>query len=1441
MPLQYLRFFWITCLSLTTLTSLWAHNTAGSRLAFVPNIGQWSGDFKFKMQHGQGAIYLTPAKIVHHFCDLRFLAEWHAGEFGDSSENQVVKNHAVFVHFLKGSKNTVIAGEKIRDEYHNYYLGADSTMHRSAVPLYEAVRYKDIWPGIDMWMHTSGENLKYQFELHPGADPQQIALQYEGHTSMEIKDGQLVVRTTLGHIIEEAPEVWQTDAHGQRILVRSKFNISGDTLRFDLPNGHDSALPLTIDPLMIFSTYSGATSDNFGFTATFDSRGYLYSGSISFATGYPVSAGAYQTFFRGGCTNGGFPGTDIAITKYDTNGSRRMYSTYLGGTCDEIPHSLVVNSRDELYVFGTTSSTNFPTTGSAYQRFLRSPNTANGVQIFSMGVNMSNGTDMFITAFNDAGTSLLASTYLGGSNNDGLNNYDFGATPSRITKYNYADEARGEIDIDREDNIYIASTTRSTDFPMVGSTIQTTYAGGFQDGVVVKMDRFLNRIIWSSYLGGFGHDAIYSLAIDNNKNIYVAGGTNSNNFRSGSYNSFTLYQGGRTDGFITHIDSNGMSVLNSTFYGSDRYDQIYFVELDRLQNVYVFGQTEDISGKFIRNATYNHPRSGQFVSKLTPGLDTTIWSTTWGTSAPTSGPVRPNISPTAFLVDVCNAVYMSGWGGATNFAGTTNNAGNTTGLDTTADAFQKTTDGSDFYVMAMADDASRLIYGSFIGGSADEHVDGGTSRFDKKGKIYQSVCAACRNTTVQFPTTSGVVARTSGFPSGCNNAVFKMDFNLPIVVAEFQTQRIYCTGDSIRFDNLSKKQQHTRFIWYFGNGDSSTAENPVYVYDSIGNYRIMLVVSDTSTCNLADTAIKFIDILGPASSVLPPDSICLGDTIQLGFLHNPNFIFRWLPGSRMVDSTVMQPYAFPNKPTQFTQLVQTDVCVDTYRVFIHVDSIINARFSHPDTICAPDTIFLQNQSTVLSGTSWQWRFPGSSTSGDFNTFYIPMSKGRIEIVLQLADAAACLPNDFDTARITVLQDSSFVLPELLVCHATPVVLGPAAQSGFNYSWNTSQGISDSTIANPIALPATDTTYMLRIKMPYCKDSAFQKVFRDSLLLSLPSDTDVCSNVGVIQLLANSGGTAGTFWWSSQRNFTDTLNSFPLDSSISFSPAAQFLNMYYVRLSSRKGCRLEDSVAVRVNEFAIYTDTAERICLGDSIWIRVRSRVPNDRLEAVWSPTNYMLTKYDSTDVLLRPEKPGLYRVETENSIKCRSRDSVSVFVSQFDSTLARIEVQEDTLLKGNRTVIELFPKGYGYQITPAENLSDPYADVSFVAPSATTLYDVEIYDPQMPDCRVKRARRIVVIELNCADPDIYVPNTFTPNNDGANEFMLVRGRYISELKFIIYDRWGAEVFRTEQQQTGWDGNYKGAPASTDVYMYYLYVKCADGQEYETKGDITIMR
>ncbi len=1252
----------LTAAFITTITFAQHERLGGYK--FIENKNQWPEQVAFRSDIQGGYFYVEKDGFLFDLYDGKTFNRYVKAHYDKSYARDVdeLKWQAYKVRFANANSNVTIDGDFETPEYYNYFLGNDPTKWASKAKGYHRIKYNDLYNGIDLNLYSKIFNLKYDFIVSPGADVSQIQLQYEGANEVAIKNERLHIYTDVNHIIEDKPYAYQI-INGVKTEVECHYQLKGNKLSFKFPKGYNKNVELVIDPTLMFSTYSGSFSNNFGYSATFDSKGFLYSGSSAFGNQYPTTTGAYSTTFSGGIV-------DIAISKFDTTGTFLLYSTYLGGTTsDELPHSLIVNSLDELFILGTTSSTDYPYTTGCYDSTFAGGTPNNLTQ--GLGVNYVNGSDLIVSHLSNDGATLMASTYIGGTANDGLNSTNTIAAQN-ILRYNYADEVRGEIDIDANDNIFIVSCTRSTDFPIVGNVFQPTYGGGPIDGCVIKMDNGLQNIIWSSFLGGENHDAAYSLALDDQNDIYVTGGTESTLFPYTSGVLDTAFQGGRCDGFVTHITSDGQQIINSTYYGSPEYDQSYFVELDHFNNVYLLGQTEETGNQFIHNVLWSNPGSGQFVSKINPGLDSLIYSTVFGSGN------GINISPTAFLVDLCSKMYLAGWGGAVNNLSTLdNNAGYTNNMPTTFDAFQSTTDGSDFYVMVLEDDGSNIVYGSYFGGTtSSEHVDGGTSRFDRKGKVYQAMCAGCGfNSDLPIEPPNAVSPNNN---NSCNLGVFKMDFNLPVVVADFETPPIGCAPYTYSFINTSLSQNYTSFDWDFGDGNTSTQQHPTHTYNQAGTYTITLVVNDTATCNFGDTIQKDITIMGDTSFAIANEDICPGNTVQIGTLPNPN-------------------------------------------------------------------------------------------------------------------------------------------PDL------------------TYSWVPSNYLSDSTVSNPFATPPSTTNYTLLISNGICTDTIYQTVVVNTPLLDVSNDTILCSDSASVTLWANSFGTSSEYTWSTNDNFTDTINSPTTDPTITVSPSVP--TMYYVSINNN-GCYAYDSVfvALATAQSIITADTA--ICEGDSIQLTVTNLIPTDTLTYDWGPDALILSGEGTNTVWVMPSTTTTFTCVSENNMQCIMNNSVTVTVDPLPSLSTTAWADSDTIYEGTNTTLHVEPNGYSYTWSPAGSLSDPNSQNPIAAPESTTSYIVTISGD---GCEKEDTVTIYVEEVICGQPDLYIPNAFTPNSDGVNDVLYVRGNNFTEILFRVYDRWGELVFETTDQNIGWDGTFEGRDCDPAVFDYYLEVQCINEDRSFHKGNVTLIR
>ncbi len=796
------------------------------QLSFVPNYGQWDNDFKYKTSLKYGGLFFEEDGVKMHLISASDLNKKHGEQAHDTHSQEIVHHHALKQKWL-GSLIPQIKGANPLEYHHNYFLGKNPLTWKGNVPVYQSLYYENIYNRISIDYHNHDNQLKYNWIVAPGGNPSTIKWNYEGADSVWIKENKIIIQTSVGFVTEELPAVY-TLQNNIKTPVAAAFTLNNNVFGFDIKH-YNKKDTLVIDPVLEFASFSGSLADNWGFTATYDNLGNLYAGGIVMNAGYPTTMGALQTNHANPTDSNPTPdyGVDCSITKFNASGNNLIYSSYLGGSSQDQPHSMFVDSLGSLYILGVTGSADFPTTTNAYQ------------DTFSGGTNTSisaykfpNGTDMFVVKINPSGSALEGATFLGGTKNDGLN---------KKMSLNYGDVSRGEIVVSKDNKVFVVASTMSDDFPLVNPS-QSVH-GGNQDAVVLSLNNTLTSVNWATFYGGNLDDAGYGIKTGTNGTAYICGGTKSNNLAgtSGKFNS--QYQGGSHDGFVAQFNQSDGALLGTSYLGTTTYDQAFLIDLDKFNNVYLFGQT--LGNYPVSANVYTNNSGKQFIHKLNNNLTTSIFSTVFG-----KGHSSIDIVPTAFNVDDCLNILLSGWGGSSNGS---NLGGNVKNMPITPDAFQPNTDGNDFYFMVFTANADSLKFATYFGGpQSSEHVDGGTSRFDKNGNIYQAVCAGCGSFS-DFPTTTGAWSSTNN-SNNCNLGVIKFNFETNIraqaSLDSASTIDTNCNSLTLSFSNNSKNAND--FLWDFGNGLTSVVKNPTVTYDSLGTYTIQLIAIDT-LCDISDT------------------------------------------------------------------------------------------------------------------------------------------------------------------------------------------------------------------------------------------------------------------------------------------------------------------------------------------------------------------------------------------------------------------------------------------------------------------------------------------------------------------------------------------------------------------------------------------------------------
>lgn len=1055
--------------------------------AFIENKGQWDPAVLFKSHFQGGNLWVQQGKLVFHLQDYSAYQKAHGNFNMRESGADRYRQTVVHLNFVGSSPIQSITKSAPSTDYYNFFLGNDRSKWASDVHGYSEATLHNLYAGIDLKLIEEQEQLKYEFHVAPNVNPNLIQLDYAGHQKLRIdREGNLWVDTELGSIKENKPYAYQV-INGKIKPVVCDFEITGKTVRFKMGT-YDMRAPLVIDPILVFATYCGSVTDNFGMTATYGYDATAYSAGTIYGNAYPTpDNAAYDVNSNFTVANIGDPvTTDVFISRYSANGTTMLWTTFLGGGSNtqgtETVHSLICDKQNNIYVYGVTSSTDFP----VQNAFQATHGGGTLLAIINNGVNFgSTGTDIYVSKISANGHNLLGSTYIGGSRNDGVNykvssgNYSDPSDYDSLTS-NYGDQFRGEIMLDSLNNVLVASCTRSTNFP-VANALQDTNAG-MQDGVIFKLSSNLNSMLFSTYIGGSKNDACYSVKIDSSYNIVFAGGTSSTNLpgTAGAWQS--SYNNGKTDGFVGKLNAAGTVLQRISYVGTPNYDQAFFVEIDRNDNIFLLGQSA--GGQFpVVNSGFSNAHSSQFIAKLNPDLSALQNSTVFG-----NGSLTTNISPSAFLVDICGNIYVSGWG-ANILQSTPLN-----GLSVTPNAFQSTPpNGFDFYLMVLERNFGNLLYGSYIGGNqAGEHVDGGTSRFDKNGVVYQSVCGGCGHHS-DFPTTPDAWSSQNLSPN-CNNLIFKFDFEL-IPRAEFTAdQTIGCSTFEVTLDNSSTESDS--YIWDFGNGDTtSVIFNPTVSYSTPGTYDIYLYVTD-SICLLTDTAhivITVTDSLiveaGASVALCSPVEIVLtGNSSGTGtqFVWSSSPVFTDTLNSSLSDSTLT---ITPQGSGFYYFQASNPGCsqYDSVEVEFTSSSLV---LTGNDSICRGDVTQLTatNQNPAIT-FSYSWS-PADAIVGPSTNNTVLVDPQQTQYIYVLASASnGCLIRDSMLIHVSYIDPAAVQASasEHFVSKGTTVTLS-AQPSGYSYHWTPATGLSSPNSQQTNALVEETTIYTVEITDGICKRS-----------------------------------------------------------------------------------------------------------------------------------------------------------------------------------------------------------------------------------------------------------------------------------------------------------------------------------------------------------------
>ncbi len=653
-------------------------------LVFELNQGQSASQVQF-ISRGPGYhAFLTNGGMV---LSLRNTANAPSGNRAHAASTR----SSIQLRLVGAASNPSVVGEDLQPGRVNYFIGNDPAKWHRNVPTYGQVRYKNVYPGIDLVYYGNQQQLEYDFAVSPKADPQKIQFEISGAAATSVADdGSLTLHTATGELHFQAPVVYQ-EINGQRVLVSGGYSLTDSThVRFHLSQ-YDSQKPLVIDPVLVYSTYLGGSADEQPAGIAVDSNGYVYVTGATDSSDFPMG------------TIGALPtgNEHVYLAKLDPTGSHLIYADYIGGSSQDYGFALTLDSSKHVYITGSTASSDFPV------------------------VNPYQGTypgsfNAFLTKISADGSSILYSTYFGGNGSD---------MPAGVA-------------VDQSGNMLIAGSTSSTNLVTANafqSSVSPNQGSQYGEyGFLTKFNASGSSLIYSTYFGGSSNVAlncggtpcwpqptstIVALATDASGNAYVTGSTNTYNFpvTTGAYLTTNSSSMNSSIGYVGKFNSSGSLQYSTYFYGtSGLQTDITGIAADSSGSAYITGAAFSDGTFPVTTSTICDPAaqgwacSYAFVTKFDNAGATLLYSTFLGPNN--------NAIPRAIALDSNNDAYVLAFTSSNTFS--------------TVNGIEPYVAGNDLLLAELDPSGTSQLFATFLGGSGDDEPAPGGLAVDSTGNIY---------------------------------------------------------------------------------------------------------------------------------------------------------------------------------------------------------------------------------------------------------------------------------------------------------------------------------------------------------------------------------------------------------------------------------------------------------------------------------------------------------------------------------------------------------------------------------------------------------------------------------------------------------------------------------------------------------------------------------
>jgi len=610
------------------------------QLPFIENSGQVHEDVKFYANTFAGTVFVSDEGLTYTFINAASEADGSAE--GTAVEEQFLTDKSIDPTGLEKSSAVV-----------NYFIGNEEEKWYSNIPTYDTISLGKLWSFIDVELNAYGNNVEKIFNVHPGGNVGDIRLMLEGIRSLSINEnGELLLETELGTVEMTKPMAYQEIGGNQKdvdisyILYADKD--SSNTYGFEVLGDYNQRYTLFIDPLLASTFIGGSEADDLARSVVLDDSGNVFMTGLSSSPSYPVSTGTFDVSYNGrgdviiskftndltlllastfiggggnnearaiaidvtgdvfvtGFTRGiGFPTTtgafdetrngmnDVFVSKFTNDLTSLLASTLIGGAGSDVARAIAIDDSSNVFIAGEARAGDFPTTTGAFD------------ESFNGGEE-----DLFVSKLSNDLTSLLASTFIGGIEDDYAN----------------------AIGIDNSGNVFIAGYAED-DYPTTAGAFDETH-NGYSDVTISKLDNDLTSLLASTYIGGSHIDVARGIAVEDSGNVFFSGFTNSNNYPTTSA-SFDEDHNGNYDVFVSKLNNDLTSLLASTFIGGSEFDWALANALDNSGNIFITGGGG--TGYPTTASAFDETHNGSMdviISKLNGDLSSLLASTFIGGS-----------------------------------------------------------------------------------------------------------------------------------------------------------------------------------------------------------------------------------------------------------------------------------------------------------------------------------------------------------------------------------------------------------------------------------------------------------------------------------------------------------------------------------------------------------------------------------------------------------------------------------------------------------------------------------------------------------------------------------------------------------------------------------------------------------------------------------------